>query len=120
MDIRPIDGNALVASLSKLREAYMNLYDQLRKGSYEKVLYYGKFTAINETIIDIEHDAPTIDYAPVVHSEWIEPDYGYIGAKQYICKNCKDDPFWVLRCIHYQEKYCPNCGAKMDGGTKNG
>ena len=69
MDIRPIDGNALVARLSKIREEIMDLYDRLRKGSYERVLYYGKFTAINEAIIDIKRDVPTLDYVP--KQQWI-------------------------------------------------
>ena len=95
--MRPIDADALVADLSKIRESLMCQYDKLRKGSYEKVLYYGKFTAINETIIDIERDAPTLDYVPkqqwisvkddlpacVVSSVFVCYDDGFVGIADW-------------------------------------
>lgn len=120
MEIRPIDGNALVARLGKIREEMMVQYDRLRKGSYERVLYYGKFTAINEAIIDIEHDAPTLDYAPVVHGEWIEQEITP-GDVYYTCSVCKED--WFIPDGTPDENfmhYCPRCGAKMDGGKNDG
>lgn len=61
---------------------------------------------------------PTVDAAPVVHGEWIWwPDN---DGCDYECSNPK------CRCrISYNGSkvsgdfnYCPNCGAKMDGGDK--
>ena len=51
------------------------------------------------------------DVAPVVHSYWehkITNDEENIG----ICHNCKYPVSWFWK----QTNYCPNCGAKMDGG----
>lgn len=57
--------------------------------------------------------------APVVHGRWIPIEYdGYADG----------NPVWDLwECSECQEEhrgdeetltpYCPNCGAKMDGGT---
>ena len=118
MDIRPIDGNALVARLSKIREEIMDLYDRLRKGSYERVLYYGKFTAINEAIIDIERDAPTLDCAPVAHGEWVKQKNGRLICSLCGVRGLQDSD--ELDYYYCPSVYCPNCGAKMDGGTKNG
>lgn len=53
---------------------------------------------------------PTIDAVPVVHGRWREADDGD-GA---VCSVCGED-----FCNIYLEvdrfKYCPNCGARMDG-----
>lgn len=57
---------------------------------------------------------PAADVAPVVHSYWehkITDDGENIG----ICHNCKYPVSWFWE----QAKYCPNCGAKMDGGNEN-
>lgn len=59
-----------------------------------------------------EVDAQTAaNVAPVVHSRWehkIRDDGENIG----ICHNCKYPVDWFWG----QAKYCPNCGAIMDGG----
>ena len=54
------------------------------------------------------------DVVPVVHGKWIEKTF-LMGTSNF-CSLCG---------CHYgmpHEKYnfCPNCGAKMDGGADNG
>ena len=51
------------------------------------------------------------DVAPVVHAQWIEDGSGII-----ICPECKRGYDLIAKYTHY----CPNCGAKMDGGAGNG
>lgn len=51
-------------------------------------------------------DAPVADVAPVVHGRKIED--GDIGCF-WLCSLCGE-------CLPYGANYCPNCGAKMDGG----
>lgn len=56
------------------------------------------------------NSAPSIKAAPVVHGEWIElhEENGYeVGT----CSHC-----YYERII---DNYCPNCGAKMDGGDNH-
>lgn len=57
---------------------------------------------------------PTADVAPVRHGEWIdvEDDYG-----SYLrCSICGDEfTSWEADCA--RTNYCPNCGAKMEGGS---
>lgn len=58
------------------------------------------------------HKVPAADVAPVVHSSWeiTDVDHGH-GHKCYHCPECGEDEW------RYDEpKYCPNCGAKMNGG----
>ena len=57
---------------------------------------------------DIEK-APTIDAVPVVHGRW-----AFDRPNHYKCSVC--DAMWsgVVRFM----KFCPHCGAKMDGGAE--
>ena len=61
-------------------------------------------------------DMPTIEAKPVVHGRWISKNHhGYEWV--FICSNCgyiDGYPF------NDRSNYCPNCGAKMDGGIENG
>ncbi len=61
---------------------------------------------------------PAADVAPVVHGEW------------YLLDDCANAGLYCSVCsrrVHREEfaykklrsKYCPHCGAKMDGGTEN-
>lgn len=55
-------------------------------------------------------DIPAADVAPVVHARW--ENYSPVTIK---CSRCGH----VIHDWRYSEcKYCPNCGAKMDGERK--
>lgn len=56
--------------------------------------------------LKIIQNIPAADVAPVVHGRWREMDKGY-----YVCSACN-----TFITVNYGYKYCPNCGAKMDGG----
>ncbi len=60
---------------------------------------------------------PATDVAPVRHGHWIdrEDDYG-----SYVeCSLCGDEySNWEADCA--KTKFCPGCGARMDGGAGNG
>lgn len=56
-------------------------------------------------------DAPAIDAKPVVHSLWVGGRFRLIdGVYEERCLRCSE---WS---DEYDKPYCPNCGAKMDGG----
>lgn len=62
--------------------------------------------------LEIVCDLPAADVEPVVHGEWL---LKHIGAGHYWeCSICHTNP-----CIYVTQhtKFCPNCGAKMDGGV---
>ena len=65
------------------------------------------FRAGIKTVIRIVKNQDTVD--PVKHGEWIfvEDLVSYIK-----CSECGDDICWVNT---KRPKYCPHCGAKMDG-----
>lgn len=64
-------------------------------------------------------DAPAADVAPVVHGRWI-------GAPLCGNDNCKCSECGSWHNIHanlrgeIKQKYCPICGARMDGDSENG
>ena len=69
-------------------------------------------------LVDVFAEIPTADVVEVKHGEWIPVTHTYFGLKRYECSECKDDEYWQKRYLEHKEKYCPNCGAKMDGGIK--
>lgn len=94
---RLIDANALITNL----HAFKGL---------------GKMVA--ETLVRFVEKQPTVDAVEVVHGRWLlerEPD-----GKPYCfhCSVCDGDFSYIGITTAYN--YCPNCGAKMDGGKKDG
>lgn len=62
---------------------------------------------------------PAADVAPVVHGRWISlTECSNAGVYCSIChkKVYKEDYAWCNRKNKVRSSYCPNCGAKMDGG----
>ena len=65
--------------------------------------------SIDDALSELD-SAPTIDAEPVRHGRWVRdtvdtPDIWFCTACKY--------------CIAWRPNYCPNCGAKMDGGKNN-
>jgi hypothetical protein len=69
---------------------------------------------------------PNIDSAPVVHGEWIDGldipkeererhPYVYLHGEKY-CSACYKEAYFDTDYGQQFFDYCPNCGAKMDGG----
>lgn len=58
--------------------------------------------------------APAADVAPVVHTRW-----AHLGGDEWCCSACRR-PRWLSPDVPEVFKYCPNCGAKMDGGADHG
>lgn len=52
------------------------------------------------------------DVAPVVHGRWIEQEK-YTFGTMYDCSICGT----LILDNGHSWNYCPNCGAKMDGGA---
>lgn len=60
---------------------------------------------------EIIKNVPAADVAPVRHGRWIETGYA-CGENEYQCSECKETEW---RTSASRLKYCPFCGAKMDG-----
>lgn len=67
------------------------------------------------------HEVPAADVAPVVHGKWQGEGDGYAdGELVYDVWHCSECDYCIDDGTDNPEllpKYCPNCGAKMDGGN---
>ena len=61
-----------------------------------------------EEFAEYLYELPAADVAPVVHGRWV---FGGDGC--VICSKCNEE-----ESNDNHRNYCPNCGAKMDGGEK--
>ena len=53
---------------------------------------------------------PAADVAPVVYGEWLHKN-----GEMY-CSVCGSEA--LMDEVYYKSPYCPDCGARMDGGSK--
>lgn len=83
----------------------------------------GMGAIIAQTLMRYVKRQPSADVAPVVHGHWIPISDGAWAE----CNECGEGydvsdngamTVFKLFCDFY--KYCPNCGAKMDGGDPDG
>ena len=77
----------------------------------EGIPYYGLVTDIR--------GMKAADVAPVVHGRWVLLDECY--NEGVYCSACHKKVY--KKCYANQKiksKFCPHCGAKMDGGAENG
>lgn len=59
---------------------------------------------------------PTADVAPVVHGHFVHDGPRFAGGVDWWrCSACGG----LVSGAETQFAYCPNCGAKMDGGDNN-
>ena len=68
---------------------------------------------------ELLEDVPTVDAVEVVHGRWEKHEPDKAGNRKPKCSVCGEYHFaWWSDYTHCN--YCPNCGAKMDGGADNG
>ena len=94
---RLIDANALKDRF-KLRIDWLekDKHDEYTTGIWDGCLY-------DDKLID---EAPTVDAVEVVHGRWIKGENWSVTCSVCGC----------LSIAHDGKNFCPNCGAKMDGG----
>lgn len=91
--------------LPELPKEYRNYQTDNLDDAYEQGWY--------DALCCLEH-IPAADVAPVVHGRW---ETNSDRPDSLICSICKCGfDMWK----HDPHNYCPNCGAKMDGGADNG
>lgn len=71
-----------------------------------KLISSGAVGEFGQYLIDIQ---PAADVAPVVYAEWLENSFVSTA-----CSNC-GEKFDIYDNEIIRFRYCPNCGAKMDG-----
>ena len=98
------------------REAVHELVQSLTKYAWASPDNTGHRVTVDADDVNFGVDKiPAADVAPVVHGRWLQKKHKIFGnAYDYVCSECGCD--YALA----EYNYCPNCGAKMDGGVDDG
>lgn len=88
------------------REAVLALKKPFPTSKDSVTLYQQYF--ISPTAVE---KIPAADVAPVRHGRWIK--YAPDNSDMMTCSEC--EKYWILDGDQYDFRYCPNCGARMDG-----
>lgn len=110
-----IDKGRLYQKIAELEEIARTRYLDTSSDDPE----YERYMAQMNERTSFKHlvaDFPAADVAEVVHGEWIECDC-YDPRDTWIKCNLCGHGTTILMSKKYN--YCPNCGAKMDGGKAN-
>ena len=111
---RYIDADAVI---SHMNARYDDLLDEYGRADHYASGY--------EEAIDLIEEAPTADVAEVKHGYSISKMH---YSDEFICSECglimRDCCRYVIdedadgdeSCYGFEFRYCPHCGAKMDGG----
>ena len=85
--------------------------DQERKRHIDSGNYGAEHLMVH-SLRRLSEEAPAVDTAPVVHASYgfVGPHIGSLYASHGTCGNCKERILIDPR----HNKFCPNCGAKMD------
>ena len=76
-----------------------------------------------EEFAEYLYELPTADVAPVVHGQWISWEKAgncVPSPDRHECSVCHDAAQVLVNGFELLSDYCPNCGAKMDGGADYG
>ena len=98
-DKRLIDANARIEEIKKAHCTNCDNYGGVRC----------RACWVDDAIGMID-DAHTMDAVEVVHGRWIYEPVEFSIVKDIRCSVCR-------RYVKVPENYCPDCGAKMDGGA---
>lgn len=111
------------AAIKRIKEYALNAYGidlddslQFSGSSLPENYCEGLYEAM-----ELINDVPTIDAAPVVHGRWRIKRGNYItggGNPLWECSRCGHVCGASLLPPKYH--FCPNCGARMDGGEGHG
>lgn len=98
----------------KLEEAFDNADPDVCESDMDG---YSDWGFGRENVRDVIKGVPAADVASVVHGRWLHTDLAYHWTSLDECSVCgyHDDERRHLSDYYY----CPNCGAKMDGGAGN-
>ena len=104
------------------REALISLRNNPVAGYYDRFETVETYEQIKQLLSECGSIAAA-DVAPVVHGRWddIPNEYMSVVSKTgayhgnaTTCSVCHE-----VNPNAYKTNYCPNCGARMDGGTEN-
>ena len=94
----------------------------IRKMAMLEMAYTMETETDAAVVLRMIDDAPAADVAPVVHGRWIswEEAGNFVPSPdRHECSVCHDAAQVLVNGFELLSDYCPNCGAKMDGGDSD-
>ena len=90
-------------------------YINRERARFEAKRYFKNMDEIQEDLDMLFCMLPAENVAPVRHGRWIKENS---RKKSYlwICSNCRKIAYFCGGDGKCAYQYCPNCGARMDGG----
>ena len=85
-----------------------------REDALSKLYHDGEWVCDARSVYDALEAIPKEDVAPVVHGQWKPTEYPFMAE----CENCSECGYRTVFGSGWN--YCPDCGAKMDGGADDG
>ena len=80
-----------------------------------KIEHYGQSPETTALLCELYIDKN--DVVPVRHGHWIPQFVSKRGlSNHFMCSECAKSTFTPRKSEMIKYAYCPNCGAKMDGG----
>lgn len=104
------------------REALINTCKKIIRERWNETTAPVSWSHAYADFIDDINNQPTADVAPVRHGRW------YSRGGRFRCSVCDNKAFlkdiggtggWSHEYEQQKSPYCPNCGAKMDGGENS-
>jgi rubrerythrin len=99
--------------------------EQAKRATYEEIFWSESEQAVVRNFLA---KLPKVDAVEVVHGrnkttlhpvdEFICSVCGYVCQDTHKYVYDEDGEYWS--CYEFEFKYCPDCGAKMDGGNEDG
>ena len=92
------------------------LFRETNKKIHEANSY--RMAVVDGEFLGLIRDAPTADVAEVKHGNWVYEQLDNFKMYKVICIECNAEYIGNYDAYNEPEdfNYCPNCGAKMDGG----
>lgn len=82
----------------------MGMDEYIERKALRDALYDADAITMNG--VKILNQFPSSDVAPVKRGRWLCVDTD--TEQFFLCNRCKKKEYW-------ESRYCPNCGARMDG-----
>ena len=101
-----ISRKAAIAYIREQSEECQKAFEEL---GGESGIYADAYNDLAEDFYSI----PAADVAPVVHGRWDVVEGRRLDNA--VCSNCGRH----FQAYYEAYRFCPNCGAKMDGGDNN-
>lgn len=92
----------------------------IRRDHYDRENGNEHFINGIETVLEYAENLPAADVAPVVHGRWIHSRYEDCSEQFELvkCSQCNHEAYAMAFYVR-GGNYCPNCGAKMEGGDSD-